>query len=209
MDGHWYVVECIGSEFTVDTVDVQLSAAQTSNAGTVSVDKDTTLLIGSWKSSSTDDVNNSYNTIDATLTNDTTVTVQRAAADGVIDWHGFAIDFADGTTVEHGTTTQSSATALQDVTLTTPVSLTRSMAVISGCMGSTVTGSFAGTAQSDVLDCQVQLTLRDSDAGGDFDELRIQHGTSGGEDDADISWCVVDFGEGGAAPAARRVMVIS
>jgi len=208
-DGHWYVVECIGTDFAVTTSDIQLGVAATSNTDTVSVDKDTTLLIGSWTTTSTNYNRNDYNTIDVSLDNDTTITAQRHAADGVIDWHGFAIDFADDTAVEHGTISGQGATAQQDVTLTTPVSSTRSTAVISGNMGTTTTGSFPGAADTDVPDAHVQLTLRDSDAGGDFDQVRVRHDTGGGEANNDISWQVVEWGTGGSPPASRRVMVIS
>ena len=88
---------------------------------------------------------------------------------------------ADDTAVERGTIAAQGSTALEDVTLTTPVSFTRGQAFMSGCMGSTVTGSFPGQDTSDMIDAQCQLTLRDSDVGGDFDELRVQHSTSGGE----------------------------
>jgi hypothetical protein len=205
-DGHWYVVECIGTDFVVDTVDVSLSGAQTSNTGSVSVDADTTMLIGSWTCASTQTGNNNFNTCDISFT-DTVVTVQRSGANEALEWSGFAVDFADGTTAQHGTIAEQVATASQDEAITTPVSLTRSTAILTGNMGSTVGGSFpSNTAGIDVADAQVQLTLRDSDVGGNFDEVRVQHSTVGGEALNDISWSVIEWGEGGG-PAVRRVMV--
>jgi len=205
-DGHWYVVECIGSEFSVDALSISLSAAQTSNTGAVSVGSATTLLIGSWTCVSTED--NIACTVDVTLDSDTQVTVQRAAADGAIEWSGFAVDFADGSSVQRGTITGQGATASQSVTLTAPVSLARSTAMLSGNMGGTTGGSFPGTEDSDVMDAQVQLTLEDSDTGGNFDTLNVRHNNVAGEADNDISWQVVEWGTGAVSPP-RRVMVIT
>lgn len=210
-DGHWYVVESDSGDFTVETADVQLASVASALDTIAEIDPDTTMLIGSWMATSTAQGSNADNTVDATLTDGTTVTVQRESATGTIDWSGFAVEFTDGTTVQRATITGETGSPMPiDVTLATPVSLTMSTAIVAGNMGSTVTGSFPSTSSADMMDAQCQLTLRDSDAGGDFDELRIQHDVTGGEADNDFSWEVIEWGTGGGEPpATRRVMVIS
>ena len=194
IDGHYFIVESTSGDFTVDHLDIALTG--TSDTGTVSVTKANAILLGSWKATGTGDDANDENTVDATLTNDTTVTVQRANSTGTVDYAAQVVDMSDGTIVEHGTIVAQGATASQDETLTTSVDRTFSTAVIAGCMGSTVTGSFPGTAKNDMFDAQVQLTLQDSDSGGDFDEVRVQHATIGGEASNDISWEVIQWGAG-------------
>lgn len=204
-DGHFWVIECIGTEFSVDPIDILLSAVA-SNTGATSVTKANSLLLGSHYSLDTDGESNDDNTVDATLTNGTTVTVQRASSVGTIGWSGFVVEFADGTAVEHGTWNEASADGDENFTLATPVSFALGTAMLSGSMGSTTAGSFPGTAIADVVDAQCQLTLVDSDAGGNFDELRIRHNTAGGEASNDISWQVIEWGTGVGSPP-RRVMV--
>lgn len=208
-EGHWFVVECVGTDFSVDAVDVQLGSSETSDTGTVSVNKANTLLIGSWKCSSSSHAENRRHTVDITLTSDTVVTAQRANADGTLDWHGFAIDFGTGTSVQHDTWNETSADGDEYITLGTPVSFARSMAVISGHGSTPCQGSFPGTVVADVPDAQVQLTLNDSDSGGNFDRVHIQHDTTGGEASNDISFCVIEFEELAGGGGSRRVMVVS
>lgn len=208
-DGHWWVVECKGSDFTVDTSDIQLASTSSGQDTGISVDKDVTFVTGSWKATGTDNADNDDNTIDITLTSDTQLDVQRAGATGTIDWHGFVVEMADGTSVQHGTISGQGATGDQDVSIPTPVSLTRSIAILAGNMGSTCGGSFPGAEDSDIADAQVQLTLEDSDTGGDFDNLNVRHFTDAGEADNDISWQVIEWGTGGGSPPTRRVMVVS
>ena len=210
INGHWYVVESDSGDFTVDALDVTLTSA-TSNTGTVSVTAADTLVLGSWKATGTNDSSNRENTVDVTLSTDgTTVTVERANATGTINWSGFVIEMSDGTSVQRDTWNEVTSDGDEIFTLGTPVSLTASMAVVTGNMGSTVTGSFQGTSASQVQDAQCQLTLQDSDTGNNFDELRIRHNTDAGVGGNSISFEVIEWElDTGTPPATRRVMVIS
>ena len=99
--------------------------------------------------------------------------------------------------------------AQDDVTLGTPVDDTMSMVNITGNLSGVGGGSFSGTAEEAIQSGQVGVLLQDSDAGGNFDELRIEHDIEDATTPAVISWEVVEWGTGGGAPPTRRVMVIS
>jgi hypothetical protein len=208
IDGHYFVVESTSGDFTVDTSDIQLSSTASGQDTGISVTQANTVMIGSHKttgmSSSSDD---GAHTIDATLTSGTRIDVLRASTNGTVDWHGQLIEFTDGTAVQRNTWNETTSDGDENFTLTTPVSSTPqfSTAIVSGSMGSTTTGSFP---DSDVYPPQCQLTLVDSDTGGDFDEIRIRHDTSGAPASNYISWEVIEWGTG-AAGGTRRVMVVS
>ena len=180
-----------------------LSSTATGNDQSFNVDKTKSFVIGSWMSNPTSTTANAENTLDTVVTSDTRVDIARETGNGTIDWSGFVVETTDGTTVEHGTIVGQGATSDQDVTLATAVSLTRSMAMFPGNMGSTVHGTFTGTAGIDVRDAQVQLTLEDTGGPATFDNLNVRHSTDGAETGQDISWHVIEWGTGGAAPAPR------
>ena len=207
VDGHYWVVECIGTDFAVTTSDIQMSSSSSGNDTTIDVDKTKSWMIGSHKNTGNDTTSNRENTIEATLTSDTRIDVQRGSSQQTIDWHGFVIEMADGTTVEHHAILDDTPSATIDVDLTTPVSFTRGHAMLQGTMGSTDSGSFYGASDINVLDSMVQLTLRDSDTGGDFDQVRVTHDVDGSTTPNDISFQVIEWGTG-AAGGTRRVMVV-
>ena len=209
LTGHWYLAESTEGDFTVQESNVQLSSVATDDdtVTAASGDLDKIFVLGSYKTD-TASVPATDNTIDVVLTAGT-VTVSRVGTTGVIDWTGHVVTTADGTTVQRATRTQSTATAQDDVTLGTPVDDTMSMVNITGNLSGVGGGSFSGTAEEAIQSGQVGVLLQDSDAGGNFDELRIEHDIEDATTPAVISWEVVEWGTGGGAPARRRVMVIS
>jgi hypothetical protein len=209
-DIHWTVIESLSGDFTVTTSDVTLTGVASNTDTSFSVIKANTFVVGSWTSSDPNNDDNTTHTVDVTLDTGGQLTVQRVGTTGNIVWSGFLVKMADGTTVEHGTTVQATSLASEDETLATPVSLTRSIAIMSGNMGSTVCGSFTGEGLNPGQDAHVQLTLFDSDAGDDFDTVQLRHDTSGGTTGNDISWQVIEWGTSEPpSGATRRVMVIS
>ena len=207
VDGHYWVVECIGTDFSVTTSDIQMSSTASGNDTTIDVDTSKSWMIGSHKNTGTDGSSNRENTIEATLTSGTRIDIQRASVTSTVDWHGFVIEMNDGTTVQHYDILDDTPLAQTDVTLTTPVSKTRSTATLQGLMGSHTGGSFYEHSGNSAVDSFVQLTLRDSDAGGDFDEVRVTHLNLNSTAPNDISFQVIEWGTG-AAGGTRRVMVV-
>jgi hypothetical protein len=207
-NGHYYVVEALSGDFTVQPSDIQITGTSNTDTSLDSIDEGATFLTGSWMLNGTTGNKNRDATVDIALTGPTTITAQRDGATGTIDWHGFAVTMLDGTTVQRETFTQSAATTPDDRTIPTPVSPTRSMAIMAGNNASTCGGSFPGVVAADVLDAHVSLVLQDSGAGGgNFDEVRVEHGISGGEADNDISWEVVQWAAGAPPGSVRRMLV--
>ena len=203
-DGHWYVIESVSGDFTVEAADIAL-ASVASNTDTVTLaaaDLDNSFLIGSWKGpdgGETFEDSTEVYTLDVALT-ENTVTATRVATTGTIDWSGFVVKTTDGTVVQRGNIPASDGS--DDETLDPAVTVADSIASLSGSMGSTTGGSFPGTSISDVPDAMVTLTLIGSPTST---ILRAEHNTGVGV----VSWEVIEFGTGGGAPATRRVMVIS
>lgn len=210
MNGTWYVIEADSSDFSVQTADITIGAgavASDDTLGSSISNLGKTFLIGGFTADA-ETVNNYENTADVWIDDVDTIKMQRDDTGSELVWSGFVVEMADSTTVERGTQNQSTADAQEDVTLTAAVETDQGMALLSGCGGSLGGGSFPGNANIDVQDAHVALLLRDSDAGGDLDQLRIEHSIGGGEDLNDISWEVIEWDIGGAA-SVRRVMVVS
>jgi hypothetical protein len=205
IDGHWYTAEAVGGTpaFTVQESDMALVSVSTLDDDTLTpVDLTKSFLVGSYKSSSTTSANDD-GTVDAALTADDTVTVQRTSASGRIDgtWYTVEFDSAGDESVYRNTISAQAATSpdTDSPTSGTWVSA-NSMAHVAGATGSFVTGSFPGEDGADCPDAHCALTITGTA------EVTVEHSTAGGEADNDISWEVIEWDvEGG--PAARRVMV--
>ena len=203
-DGHWFVAQALSGDFTVEALDIQLSAVASANGTIGAVDMGKTFLVGSWKSDDTTTQRNDHNTCDISLTTTTNINVQRASATGVIDWSGFAIKTTDGTKVQRATISAETGSPMPiNVTLSPAIVDARSMAISPGNMGSTCVGSFPSAVSDtgDLMDGMSGMKLTTTT------NLQIEHLTNGGEADNDISWEVIEWGTGGAGTAPRRVMV--
>jgi hypothetical protein len=207
--GHWYAVTATAGEFTVQARTVVLGNSVTSNAATIdSITTNKTFLIGSYSSiQGGNRTDNNVCICDATLTDDTTITVQRdtaPVADGVITWHGYAVTMTDNTMVYRNTLNWAvSETTKADVSIGATVDTDVSMVHVAGSVGTTSTGSGASTNSDAVPDMFTAWTFTSPTA------LTVEHITWGSEDDLDISWEVIEWDVDGAPPPTRRVMVIS
>jgi hypothetical protein len=184
--GHYYTFEALSSQFVVDQVNIALTGAA-SNTGTIgAVTMAKTFLIGSYEGTSISD-DNTLGSCDITLTNTTTITVQRNGSTGNITANVFAIEFAAGGSenVYRGTISAQGATASQDVDHTA-VDLDLAMPWIPSAT-SHKTGSFPGAGSSDNSDAQCSINMVDTDT------VNIEHSTAGGEASNDISWEVVEW----------------
>lgn len=187
VDGHYYVVESDTGDFSVQESTITLSAVS-SNTGTItSVTTNKTFLVGSFTCASTAD-DNTLGSVDVTLTDATTITVQRNGSTGTIVWTGYAISFAAGgaETIQRGTITAQGATASQNVSITT-VDSNLAMVQNAGNVSAFKSGSFPGAGSSDNSDAQCAWDFVDTST------IRVQHNTSGGEANNDISWEVIEW----------------
>ena len=185
VDGHWYVIESDGSNFTVQEVSITLTGAASGTDTITSVTMNKTFLIGSYTLSSPAD-DNSLGSIEAVLTNATTVTIQRSGSTGNVVYTGYAISFAGGgaETVQRGQIAAQGAVASQNVTITS-VDLTLAMVVAAGSPISWKNGSLPGGGSSDNADAFGAWDFVDATT------IRLQHSTNGGESSNDWSWEVV------------------
>ncbi len=206
MQGHYWVVEDTTTNyFSVQAKDIDMSAVATNTATITSVASGKSLLIGSFMGGEPTTDNCDANTFNATLTNDTTITVDRFDNPTAVgEFHAQVIEFAGNETVQRGafdeTDEQGGAgtSGIYTATLTTTVDASLSTVHVGGCAGSHTTGKFPGTVAANVPSAHAAGSLTDGDT------IRIEHyaGTAA----QDISWEVIEW-DTGAAPTVRRVMV--
>ena len=189
---NWWVVESDQGDFTVDEVDITIADTSSSNTGTIGAvtTAQSFLAAGSWTVHTDASDDNEDATIDAVLTNTTTVTIQRDSTGGAIVYTGYVVEFADSGVgnVQRGTITGQGATASQSIDITA-VNLDYSWVHTAGNNSYHSSGSFPGTGTSDNADSQCAWDFVDTDT------IRVQHSTNGAEADNDISWEVIEFEE--------------
>lgn len=199
-DGTWYTAESLSGDFAVQHGDIVLTGGSSDTLTlSPSVTTNKTFVISSWKATGTGDDNNDLPTTE--LTNGTTISAIRDSTGGTVTISCQAIEFAGDENVQRGKLYQSAATASETLDIT-EVDLDVAMPWNpSGLNMKNV--SMSGTSNDDNSDAFVNTTLLDSDT------LEFEHNIQGGEADNYIAWEVVEWDVGGAAPASRRVMVIS
>lgn len=187
VDGHWFVIESDNADFSVQEISITLTAATSGTDTLTAVTLNKTFIIGSYTISDTTD-DNADGSIEAVLTNTTTVTIQRAAGGGNIVYTGYAIEFAGGgaEVVQRGQIAAQGSTASQNVEITA-VDLDVAMVQAAGSPQSWKNGSFPGSGSSDNADpfCGWDFV--------DLDTIRVQHSTNGGEASNDLSWEVIEW----------------
>jgi hypothetical protein len=186
IDGHWFVWESLDGDFTVQQIDITLSAVA-SNTGTLtSLTMNKTWTLFTYTAASTND-DNSLGSVEGVLTSSTVYTIQRAGSSGTIVATVFAISFAGGgaETAQRGQIAAQGSTASENVDITaTDLDLA---GVHSPGYGSFKTGgSFPGAGSSDNADAQCAWDFVDTDT------IRVQHSTNGGEASNDLSWEVLE-----------------
>lgn len=203
MDGHYYVAEAQGTEFSVDSFDKNIDAASETVTLTLS-DVDDAFLMGSWKNQSATNTTDQMS-IAAEITNTTTATIWRDSGIDEAQYSGYAIEFSgQNETVQRGKITGQGATASQDVTINS-LTVANSMPIHAGNQSYIVSGAFQGSDSptTSLGDAQVQLTLPAQTT------LRVKHDTTDGSADNDISWEIIEWDLGAGPAASRRVMIVS
>lgn len=188
VDGHWYVIESDSGDFTVEEFTITLTAATSGTATISAVTMAKTFLVGSHTITDTTD-DNADGSIEAVLTNTTTVTIQRTTGGGNIVYTGYAVEFAAGgdETVQRGQIAAQGATASQNVSGLTAVDLDVAMVHAAGSPMSWKNGSFPGSGSSDNCDAFCAWDFVNTTT------IRVQHTTSGGEASNDLSWEVIEW----------------
>jgi len=210
----WYVVECKNTEWSVQAVDISLltTTGTTATDTFTAVDPAKSFVLGSriGSNGSADNDAPDENLIDIKLTDsggDTwdTVTANRQAASGQIDWSGFIVEFASGgnENVYRGTLAWAASETSTTDTIGTAVTIADSMVHMAGHTGTFAGGHWKNTTDSSARppDTFTAWTITGTT------EVTVTHITNGGaENNQDLSWEVIEWDVGGTP---RRVMVIS
>lgn len=197
-----YVVECLGTEWAVQSFDVTLAAVTSNTATLTAVDTAKTFVVGSYQADSGMADDNADGTVGVTLDNATTVTIQRAEAGGTLVYTGYAVEFgaAETASVQHDEIVAQGDIESQNVDFGTPLVDLDFAMVIGGGQGNRQSASFPGSGSSAHGDAFCAWDFID------VDTIRVQHSSLGNappEADNDLPWQVIDWRFGAAAPSGR------
>lgn len=139
IEGHFYVFEALGTEFSVQAVSFNIPYGSSSGTATISsVTMSKTFVVASYRTNTGNDDADS-GAISVYLNSATEVKAERYATTGAItDVRAFAITFSGDETVQRGTFSYASGDSYKEATLGTSVDTNRAMAwnpnVKQGCM---------------------------------------------------------------------------
>ena len=181
----WQVVEY--TDATVQTGDVSFGTNDASKTATItSVDTGKSWLIYTYETSGGGEPEEDMdeNLIRGLITNATTLTFDRydGTASSTIDLTWYVVEFTDGTTVQHDSKNFSTSQTQQDVTLTSEVETTWSIAL----GGDKMRGGKAAIETDNPGPGWFRFSFVDKDT------LRIVRGTTQSEP-ADVGWFVIQF----------------
>jgi hypothetical protein len=179
----WQVVTMDAA--SVQSGDVTLGGAAASATVTVSaVDPARTFLLASWTSNGN---GIGPNAIRGRITGPTQLTFDRGVAGTTIGLSWFLVTLTDGSTVQSGNASFGAGTTGVPVALATPVTLARSVALLSGSQrgGSTPDPGAAPSDNPGVAWFRAGLT--------DASTLQLDRGTAGAGVTAEAAWFVIDF----------------
>ena len=213
----WYVAEAVDQgggvySWEVDPVSITIADITSSNTATLSPavsNTAKTFLLGSYNvSAGISGTAVDSTSVDAVLTNGSTVTCSRYGEDGPINWSGFAVELAGNENVYRGNISQVTPTASENDNIGATVASADSMVVRAGNIGSLCAGAWSGFNQADMPDAMPAFTFVGT---GDVTQITCQHAINGTENGTvSISWEVIEWDVGGAPPVTpRRVMVIT
>ena len=203
---NWYVIECKGAEWSVQPINIAMLTTETTQTQTetlTAVTAGKAFIFGSRMGSAgaSDGDGNKQNTLDIELTNGTTVTGTRLTGTGQIDWSGFLVEFNGSDNVYRGKLTTSGTSPTTD---SIGATIDADKSTVHTCGHNGVLGGPGNDDgnSSDVPHCFYGWTLTDT-------QVSCAYNTATTFEAADVTWEVIEWDVGGAAPAARRVMVIS
>ena len=204
IDGHFYVVEALSGEFTVQPITIAMTGTQQlATIPTTLADLSKTMWVGSYKSSVNNN-DNASNTGDCFINSTTQATFNRHGSLNDLQGEWYAVEFAGDEFVQRGTLVVTTGAASHPVNLGTPVTEANAMVRGTGHTNSFTGGEFDGIGSDDPPAAPAAWTFVDSDT------IQMDHNTSGDADLYNVSWEVIEWDvAGGAPPATRRVMVIS
>ena len=200
--GHCYLIEAQNTEFAVTESNVGVASGQTVTDSFTAVTEAKSAVFGSYKTSNTGFANENH-TVDISLdSGGAGITGQRDGTSGRIDGAWYTVEFSGNENVYRGTLTGQGATSPYTDTISTAVVMANSTVHTAG-HGMPTSGSFPGSATTDVPDAMCALTISTTT------QVSIAHDTTGGEASNDISWEVIEWDVVAAPAASRRVWVVS
>jgi len=211
---NWWVVECKNTEWAVQAKTITVANLATTNtASLTAVDLSKTWVLGSREGADSevgdDGDQANENLVDISFDSTTVLRATRqTSTGGLITWSGFVIEFASGgnENVYRGTLSWTvSETSKTNVPIGATVTTADSMVHLCGHLGHFAGGHWKDTTNSSdrAPDAFTAWTFTNST------NLTVTHSTnSTADDDQDLTWEVIEWDVGGAAPT-RRVMVVS